>query len=295
MKLNEPQGPVTICEIGCNHKGDMDIAQEMIKVAAQFCNADVVKFQKRDNKMLLSDEEYNTPHPVPTNSYGDTYGAHREYLELTNEQHLQLKAWCEEWGVVYSSSVWDLNSTRDLIDIQPALIKVPSAINTNQKVLDLLYSEYEGEIHVSLGMTTREEEETVVAMAEKHGRGKDLVLYHCISGYPVETSDLYLLEIPRLIEMYGARVKSIGFSGHHKGIAADVAALALGARYFERHFTLDRTWKGTDHAASLEPDGFRRLVRDLKSVDTALKVKTDMIPDELVQRDKLKKFVALGE
>lgn len=295
MKLKDIEGPITICEIGCNHKGDMDIAHEMIKVAAEFCGADVVKFQKRDNKLLLSEEEYNTPHPVPHNSYGDTYGAHREYLELDLDQHRQLKTWCEDFGVVYSSSVWDMGSTQDVIDVQPELIKVPSAINTNQQVLDKLYRDYEGEIHISLGMTTREEEETVVAMAEKHGRGKDLVLYHCISGYPVETEDLYLLEIPRLIETYGERVKAIGFSGHHKGIAADIAALALGATQFERHFTLDRTWKGTDHAASLEPDGFRRLSRDLKSVNNALRVKTDMIPDELVQRDKLKKFVSLDD
>ena len=129
-------------------------------------------------------------------------------------------------------------------------------------------------------------------LAARHGRLKDLVLYHCVSGYPVENDQLYLLELTRLADSYGGKVKNIGFSGHHKGIAPDIAALSLGAKYFERHFSLDRTLKGTDHAASLEPDGLRRLTRDLRSVHTALKRKDREILDvEEVQRTKLKKFV----
>lgn len=286
--------PVTICEIGCNHKGDMSTAQEMIKIAAEFCGADIVKFQKRNNMELLGEEEYNTSHPVMENSYGTTYGEHRDFLEFSLDQHKQLKDWCEEYGTVYSTSVWDLTSAKEIVSLKPALIKIPSAINTNLKVLDYLYANYEGEIHISLGMSRHSEEEEVVALAQKHGREKDVILYNCISGYPVEIGDLYLLDIRRLIGKFGDVVKTIGFSGHHKGIAADVAALTLGASHFERHFTLDRTWKGTDHAASLEPDGFRRLTRDLKSVSTALKEKTiEFTPDEVIQRKKLKKFESL--
>ena len=106
----------------------------------------------------------------------------------------------------------------------------------------------------------------IVHPALEAGRLKDIVLYHCVSGYPVENSELYLNEISNLKKLYGDKVLAIGFSGHHKGIAVDVAAYTLGATWFERHFTLDRTWKGTDHAASLEPDGLRRLNRNLKSI-----------------------------
>ena len=123
-----------------------------------------------------------------------------------------------------------------------------------------------------------------------------MVLYHCISGYPVDDKDLALREIARLIDTYGNRVMAIGFSGHHRGIAPDIAALTLGAQYFERHFTLDRSWKGTDHAASLEPNGLRRLARDLRNVTAALHLQSDeILPLELEQRHKLKKFVPLDE
>ena len=283
--------PLVICEIGCNHRGDLDTALDMIRVAAQFCNVDVVKFQKRTNKELLTSEEYNNPHPNPVNSYGNTYGAHREFLEFDLEQHRALKNACEEWGVVYSTSVWDLTSAKEIVSLEPDLIKIPSAINTDLQVMNFLYEEYKGEIHVSLGMTSKKERDLVVELADKKGRAKDLVLYHCISGYPVEVDQLFLLEIQNLTQEFGGKVKGIGFSGHHKGIAADIAALTLGAEYFERHFTLDRSWKGTDHAASLEPDGMRRLTRDLKSVTNALESKpSEILPLEQVQRDKLKKF-----
>jgi sialic acid synthase len=288
------ESPVTICEVGCNHRGDFDTALEMIKIAAQIGKVDVVKFQKRNNRELLTPDEYDANHPVPANSYGETYGEHREFLEFDIEQHRILKQWCEEWGVVYSSSVWDLASAREIVSLEPQLIKLPSAINSNKPLLNYLFQEYPGEIHISLGMTTRLEETEVVELAEKADRAKDLILYHCISDYPVAVGDLYLLEIQRLISEYGERVKSIGFSGHHNGLSVDVAALALGATHFERHFTLDRAWKGTDHAASLEPEGFRRLVRDLKATKAALHFKEmEILPNEQVQRDKLKKVVPL--
>jgi N-acetylneuraminate synthase len=138
-------------------------------------------------------------------------------------------------------------------------------------------------------MTTHEEEENIVKLFEANGRNKDLVLFNCTSGYPVPFEDICLLEITRMKKAYGDRVKKIGFSGHHLGIAADVAAMTLGADVFERHYTLDRTWKGTDHAASLEPDGVRRLVRDLNNVHKALTYKQqEILPIEQVQRDKLK-------
>lgn len=278
-----------IAEIGCNHKGDINIAKEMIKVAAEYCKVDAVKFQKRNNRELLTPEEYNAPHPVPYNSYGKTYGLHREALEFTLEQHAELKKVCEDWGIIYSTSVWDVTSAREIITLNPQFIKVPSACNLNFKLLEVLANEYMGEIHLSLGMTSKAEEDEIVDFFESHKRNKDLILYSCVSGYPVAFEDLSLLEISRLKEKFSGRVKAIGFSGHHLGIAADIAALTLGAEYFERHFTLDRTWKGTDHAASLEPDGMRKLARNIRNVSKSLTYKREELLDvEKVQRKKLK-------
>ncbi len=278
-----------IAEVGCNHKGEMEIAHEMIKMAAVFCKVDIVKFQKRNSKDLLTEEEYNSPHPNPVNSYGSTYGEHREYLEFSLEEHKRLKYWCEDFGLIYSSSVWDLTSAMEITSLNPDLIKVPSACNLNFEILDYLCESYKGEIHVSLGMTTHEEEEEIIFFLQKKKRNQDLVIYSCTSGYPVPFEDVCILEIKRLKSKFGDSVKGIGFSGHHLGIATDVVAFTLGAQWVERHFTLDRTWKGTDHAASLEPDGMRRVVRDISNTSKALIYKKEEILEiEKAQRKKLK-------
>jgi len=282
--------PKVIAEIGCNHKGEMSIAKQLIETAATYCKADVVKFQKRCPKELLTQEEYNAPHPHPENSYGATYGEHREFLELSLDQHKQLKDWCDEYKIEYSTSVWDMTSAKEITSLNPSLIKIPSACNLNKPMLQYLCDNFGGEIHLSFGMTTRDEEEQIIRFFEDNKRNKDLVIYDCTSGYPVPFKDICLLELPKLIEMYSSRVKSVGFSGHHLGIAVDSAAVALGAKWIERHFTLDRTWKGTDHAASLEPEGMRKLVRDVHAVYDSLTYKQEDILDiEKVQRNKLKK------
>ena len=283
---------IVIAEIGCNHMGDMAIAKKMIHMASYFCEVDVVKFQKRHPKELLTKEQYNSPHPMPGNSFGNTYGAHREYLEFTIDQHRQLKEYSEVENLIYSTSVWDLTSAKEIVGLNPVQIKIPSAVNLNFEVLEYLAVNYSNEIHLSLGMTSHEEEEEIVEFFSKKGRIRDIVLYACTSGYPVPFDDLSLLEISRIKRKFENDVKAIGFSGHHSGISMDVAAVTLGAKYIERHFTLNRTWKGTDHAASLEPDGMRRLARDLRNTVRALKYKDKEILDiELEQRKKLKKIV----
>lgn len=283
--------PKVIAEIGCNHRGDLETAKEMIRVGAQFCRVDVIKFQKRSNRELLSPEEYDAPHPNPINAYGKSYGEHREFLEFDLDQHSELKHCCEEWGTTYSTSVWDVTSAIEIVSLEPELIKVPSACNLNFEMLEVLADGYKGEVHLSFGMTSQDEEEQVVSFFESKGRAKDLVVYSCTSGYPVAFEDICLFEITRLKERFESRVKSIGFSGHHLGIAADIAAMALGAEWFERHYTMDRTWKGTDHSASLEPGGLRKLVRDLNNVSQSLAYKSEQIlPVEEVQRKKLKRL-----
>jgi N-acetylneuraminate synthase len=283
------QKPKVIAEIGCNHMGQMEIAKELI-VLAKECGANVAKFQTRDNKLLLTQEQYNTPHPVQENSYGSTYGEHREYLEFNQEQHHELKNYCEIIGIEYSTSVWEVNSARMIAELKPLFIKVPSACNNNYEMLKVLRDEYQGEVQISFGMTTKAEEEEVIKFFEETNQAKNrLIIYSCTSGYPVPFKDVALLEIKRLYDKYESRVKEIGFSGHHLGIAIDVAAYTLGARWIERHFTKDRTWKGTDHAASLESDGLRKLIRNLNASYQALQYKEkDILDIEQVQRDKLK-------
>jgi N-acetylneuraminate synthase len=281
--------PKVVAEIGCNHMGQFEIAKELIDLAKQ-SGAKYVKFQKRNNKELLTEEQYNTPHPVPENSFGSTYGSHREFLEFTAQQHKELKEYCDKIDMIYSTSVWDITSTKEIMNFDPYFLKVPSACNNNFNMLEILRDEYEGQVQLSVGMTTRDEIESIVRFFEEKDQAKSrLLLYACTSGYPVPAKDVSLLEIKWLYDNYEHRVNEIGFSGHHLGIAIDIAAYTLGARWIERHFTKDRTWKGTDHAASLEPGGLQKLVRDLNAAYEALRYKEeDILPIEYEQRNKLK-------
>lgn len=284
-----PELPMVVAEIGCNHCGSLETAHEMIQMAAIFCKVEYVKFQKRTPRELLSPQAYNAPHPNPMHAYGDTYGAHREFLEFDLEQHQQLQQWCQQAGVGYACSVWDLTAAREITSLGCDYIKVPSASNTHYEMLGYLCEHFSGQLHVSLGMTTVAEKQALEKLLRETGRWKDTVLYHCTAGYPVSFEDVNLLEIRKLRESHGDQIAGVGFSGHHLGIAIDNAAYALGARWFERHFTLDRTGKGTDHAASLEPDGMRRLHRDLLATARAMTDKpSEILAIEAPQRQKLK-------
>mgnify|MGYP000724615106 FL=1 len=281
--------PKIIAEIGCNHMGQMSIAKELIDLAKE-AGVGFVKFQKRNNMELLTEEQYNTPHPVLSNSYGDTYGAHREFLEFDVAQNKELKEYCDSIGIVYSTSVWDVTSAKEMITFEPEFLKVPSACNNNFEMLKVLRDEFKGQVQISIGMTTKEEVEKIISFFEQTNQAQSrLLIYSCTSGYPVPAEDVALLEINWLYEHYQDRVNEIGFSGHHLGVALDAAAYTLGARWIERHFTKDRTWKGTDHSASLEPQGLQKLVRDLNAIYQALHFKqSEIMPIEQVQRDKLK-------
>lgn len=262
----------------------------MITVAKN-SGADFVKFQKRDNKLLLG-EDYHKPHPVPENSYAKTYGKHRDFLEFDYRQHLQLIKFCKKIKIGYSISVWDTNSAKELSKKKYGLsyIKVPSACNLNFDLLKILRDDFRGKIHISTGMTKRTELKKIVTFLKKKNRLKDTVIYTCTSDYPAKIKDTCLLEINNLQKL-NKKISAIGFSGHHSGIAIDNAAVVLGAKFFERHFTLDRSWKGTDHAASLEPSGLQKLKRDLMNTYSALKYKPSngFLNCETFQRKKLKK------
>lgn len=270
--------------------GEKEKAKELLTIAKE-CGADVGKFQKRNPKELLTPEQYSAPHPNPQNSYGNTYGAHREFLELSLDDHRELQEHCKSIGLEYSASVWDTSSAKEIVSLNPSLIKVGSPTNLHWEMQRVLRDEYTGDVHISTGMTTKEEIEMIVQFWEQgKGNAKErVVLYNCTSGYPVPFEDVCLLDLRSLYEKYVHRVKSIGFSGHHLGISVDIAAYTLGATWNERHFTKDRTWKGTDHAASLEPAGLGRLVRDLNATYRCMThKKEEILPIEKQQRAKLK-------
>ena len=250
----------------------------------------MAKFQKRNSKELLPEKQYNSPHPNPINSYGKTYGEHREFLEFSKDEHKELMDYCNSIDILYSTSVWDVTSAQEITDLSPQLIKVPSASNTHYDMLEVLRDEYKGDVHVSFGMTTEKEQEKLVNFFEEKKQAQNrLIVYSCTSGYPVPFKDVCLLEILKIKEKFDSRVKDIGFSGHHLGIAVDIAAYTLGAKWIERHFTKDRTWKGTDHAASLEPAGLSKLTRDLKATYQSFNYKgQEVLEIEKPQREKLK-------
>ena len=278
-------------EIGANHRGNLDTAKQMIHIAAEYCGVDIVKFQKRNNRELLTPEEYDRPHPVQEQSYGITYGEHREKLEFTIEQHKELKAECESVNVEYSCSVWDVTSTKEIISLNPRFIKVPSACNSNFNILEIICDTFKGEIHLSLGMTTDKEEKDIVDFIRSKKRLKDLVLYFCVSDYPVAVNNICLKQILKLKEKYESEIKGFGFSGHHEGYYIDNICIALGVKYIERHFTFNNNWKGTDHMASLEPDAFKAMIKIIKDTQRAYRYKDKEILDcELRQRDKLKRL-----
>lgn len=275
--------PFLIAEVGCVHIGDMKRAKKLIRLAHE-SKADAVKFQKRNPDKSVPEEWKTRPHPNQSFAYGKTYLEHRKNLEFTIEQHAELKSYCEELGIIYSTSVWDMDSAREIIQLNPEFIKIPSACNQHFEMISLLLREYKGDVHISLGMLTKDEKDNLTSLF--YSWQKRMIFYHCTSEYPCPFEHLYLLEIKQLADK---GFEKIGFSNHGAGIASDIAAMALGARYFERHFIDDRTFPHTDASASLEPQGLNKLARDLDHVYSAMKLKPHELSDaEQSQRNKLK-------
>lgn len=287
---NRFKKPKIIAEVGAVHLGEMNRAFELIRLA-KICGADYVKFQKRNPDESTPEHMKKLPHPNKMFSYGETYLDHRKNLELDISQHLELKKYCDEIGIGYSSSVWDMTSAREIVSLNPDFIKIPSACNQHKEMLEFLRTEYSGDIHISTGMTTRDEMSEISSWIASKDLRERIVLYHCTSKYPCEFEDLHLLEIEKMNQRYSKSPIRLGFSNHGKGIAADVAGYILGAEWIERHFIDDRMIRHTDASASLEPQGLSKLIRDLNSVFIALKNRPEeMDEEELSQRNKLKFF-----
>lgn len=269
-----------VSECCCNHMGDLSIAKDMIKMS-KICNADYVKFQKRCPELSVPKEWHSKPHPNPNNAFGKTYLDHRKALEFTLDQHKELFDFCENLDIKYVCSVWDMISAQEIISLNPDFIKIPSACNTNYDMMNFILDNFDGDIHVSLGMMKLSEKEKLFNFIDKNR----FVVYWTTSEYPVPFERLYLREIENLCKIF----PRVGYSGHNYGISVDVIAYTLGVEFVERHFTLDRTAKGTDQAASLEPDGLRRVARDLKAAYKSLKYKDiEMTDFEIDNRRKLK-------
>ena len=284
------KNPIFVAEICCNHMGSIDLAKVMIDLAKE-SGVDVVKFQKRDIETWNKRKPniYNSPHKDSLNSFGSTYKEHRKFLEFTFEEHKELKKYCDDKKIKYSCSVWDLTSAKQICSLDPPMIKIASACNNNFEMMEWICDNYFGEIHLSLGMTSKKDIENIVQFFIKKKRNKDLYLYTCTSGYPVKYKDMCILEILNIKSKYSKYIKGIGFSGHHLGTAIDIAAYTLGANIIERHFTIDKSLKGTDQKVALTKEEFQKLIKDIKDTQKALKYKkVDILDVEKSNKEKLK-------
>ena len=247
-----------VAEIGINHNGDLDVTRKLIELAAQSgCQA--VKFQKRTVEVVYSAEELARPRESP---FGTTNGDLKYGLEFGLEQYRAIDRACAEKGIAWFASSWDEASVDFIDQFQVPCYKVASASLTDDDLLR--YTRAKGRpILLSTGMSTLEQIDHAVEVLGK----KDLVLLHTCSTYPAEYGELNLRVIGTLRDRYGVPV---GYSGHETGLSTTIASVALGACVVERHLTLDRAMWGSDQAASVEPQGFMRLVRDIRLVEMAL-------------------------
>jgi len=259
-----PLGPTHPCfivgEIGINHNGDVAIAKKLIDVAeAAGCHA--VKFQKRTIDVVYTQEELAKPRENP---FGETNGDLKRGLEFSFEQYQEIDAHCREQGILWFASCWDEASV-DFIDQFPVpCYKIASASLTDDGLLNYTRKKAKSRpIMLSTGMSTVEQIDHAVEVLGK----ANLVMVHTTSTYPANYEELNLKCIPWMSQRYGLPV---GYSGHETGLASSVAAVALGASFLERHITLDRAMWGSDQAASLEPSGLTRLVRDVTLIERAM-------------------------
>lgn len=244
----------SIAEIGINHNGSVEIAKKLIDIAVS-SHFDAVKFQKRTVEKVYSAEELAMPRPNP---FGDTNGDLKRGLEFKMEDYEEIDEYCKKKGIIWMASCWDRDSV-DFIDLfKPPCYKIASATLTDDDLLK--YTASKGvPLLISTGMSTIEEIDHALSIV-----GQDnVVLYHCTSTYPTNHNEANLSVISDFINKYDC---PIGYSGHERGVTPSVLAVALGAVSIERHVTLDRTMWGSDQAASLEPEGMFRLMRDIRGV-----------------------------
>jgi len=247
-----------IAEIGINHNGDIETAKKLIDVAADAgCNA--VKFQKRAVNIVYTKEELEKPRENP---FGETNGDLKYGLEFEKEQYDQIDQYCKEKDITWFVSPWDEKSVDFAEQYNPPCYKIASASLTDDDLLQHIRS-MGRPIILSTGMSTLEQVDHALEILGK----KNLILLHTCSTYPANYDELNLKVIQTMKERYGIPV---GYSGHETGLPTSSAAVAMGACVMERHITLDRSMWGSDQAASLEPNGISRLVRDIRLIEMAM-------------------------
>jgi len=262
-RIADDEPAYVIAEIGHNHQGDLEKAKALIH-AAKECGVDAVKLQKRDNRRLFTRAFYDSPYENE-NSFGATYGEHREALELGKSEWFELSRYAREEGVAFVAAAFDEPSADFLAELGVDAFKFASGDLLNVPFLRHV-ARFGKPMFLSTGGGALEDvDRAVEAISAVNER---LSVLHCTASYPAEVEDLNLRVIPVLAERYPEFV--VGLSDHHNGIAMAPVAFMLGARAFEKHFTLNHAWKGTDHSYSLMPDGMRRFVRDLHRVPLAL-------------------------
>lgn len=249
-----------IAEIGINHNGDINIAKKLIDVAA-FAGCDAVKFQKRTIDLVYAKEFLESYRESP---WGETERAQKEGLEFGEEEYDEIDRYCKEKGIEWYASAWDVESQLFLRKYNLGHNKIASPMLTNIELLETV-AEEKKHTFISTGMSTMAEVEKAVEIFRKYDCPFELM--HCNSSYPMGNEEANLRCIISLREKFGCNV---GYSGHERGLQISLAAVALGATSLERHITLDRTAYGSDQAASVEPQGLLRLVRDVRAIEEAL-------------------------
>jgi N-acetylneuraminate synthase len=260
MSLNRKNSIMIIAETGINHNGDINIAKKLIDVAA-FAGCDAVKFQKRTIDVVYTKEFLNSYRESP---WGETQRVQKEGLEFGEKEYDEIGRYCTEKGIEWFASAWDIDSQLFLRKYNLRHNKIASAMLINMKLLEMV-AEEKKYTFISTGMSTMAEIEKAVDIFRKYDCPFELM--HCNSSYPMKPEEANLRCIITLREQFGCNV---GYSGHETGLQVSLAAVTLGATSLERHITLDRAMYGSDQAASLEPQGLIRLVRDARVIEQAL-------------------------
>lgn len=251
--------PFIIAEVGQNHQGDVENALKYVKVFAE-AGADAVKFQTRDNKFLFSKESYEASYDSE-NAFASTYGAHREKLELKKEEILTVQKECKKYGVYFMSTPFDEPSLKFLIDIDCDILKIASFDLGNLPLIDKI-GKSKKPVVISVGGGNSSQIKSSVDLLKKNN--DEVIILHCVSEYPCPYDRLGLENVKKLKDDFPDCI--VGNSDHFNGILSGPVAYMRGARVFEKHVTLNRSWKGTDHNFALEPEGFRKFCRDIRRV-----------------------------
>lgn len=263
MSFFSNRDPYIIAEVGQNHQGSLDNALEYVKRFA-FEGADAVKFQVRDNKHLFSQEAYDKPYDSE-NAFARTYGAHREHLELSHDEMIQVKKCCDENNVDFIATPFDEPSLDFLVKINSSALKVASFDLGNLPFLNLI-AKTNLPVIISCGGGNKSQIESSVEILSKSS--SEIAILHCVSEYPCPFNRLGLSQISDIADKYPSMI--VGSSDHFNGTLSGPVARLLGAKVFEKHVTFNRSWQGTDHSFALEPDGFRRFARDIRRVQGML-------------------------